>query len=76
MEGPGLLCVGDDLRGREEEAIGPGVPELDTIDVGDSCHAQGPVQGGPGGHIEDTRDAPSLIELSMGIKQSVIASVG
>ena len=76
MEGPGLLSIGDDLRGREEEAIGSGVPQLDAVHIGDAGHAQGPVQGGPSGHIEDTRNATSLVKLAVGIVQSVIASVG
>ena len=75
MEGPGLLRIRDDLRGREEEAVGPGVPQLDAVHIGDAGHAEGPVQGGPSGHVEDTRNAPSLVELAVSIVQSVIASV-
>ena len=76
MEGPGFLSVGDDLRGGEEESIGASVPQLDAVHIGDARHAQGPVKGGPRGHIEDTRNASGLVELAMSIVEGVIASVG
>ena len=33
VEGPGLLRVGDDLAGRQQEAVTPGVPQLDTASM-------------------------------------------
>ena len=76
MKGPSLLSIGYDLRGREDEAVVPSVPKLDAVHIGDARNAQGPVQGGAGGRVEDTRNASGLINLAMGIVQGVIASVG
>ena len=76
MEGPGFLCIRDNLGCREEEAVCSSVPELDAVHIGDARHAQGPVQGGARGHVEDTRNTSGLVELAVGVVQGVIASVG
>ena len=47
---PRLLGRGDDLGGRQQEAIAPGVPELKAEGVLDAV-VIGPVEGDPTGHI-------------------------
>ena len=44
VEGPDLLSSGYDLCGRKEEAVGPSVPELHSVAVGDAKLSQSPVQ--------------------------------
>lgn len=47
---PHLLGRGDDLCGRQQEAIAPGVPELEAEGILDAA-VIGPVNGDPAGHI-------------------------
>lgn len=47
---PCLLGRGDDLRGRQQEAIVPSIPEFEAEGVLDTV-VIGPVHGDPAGHI-------------------------
>lgn len=99
VEGPGLLRVGDDLAGRQQEAVTPGVPQLDTasmdnirvryiysiftfshgplspVHIGDAGHAEGPVERGAGGCVEDAGDAAGLVILPVHREQSLVTAV-
>lgn len=52
---PRLLRGGDDLRGRQQEAMAPGVPELEGVGVLDAL-VVGPVNGAAAGSVWGRRE--------------------
>ena len=62
MEGPDLLSSGDDLSGGEEEAIGPRVPELHAVTVGDAQLSQSPVQRAATCNVQKAGNTANLVK--------------
>ena len=56
----GLPAHRPDLRGREDEAVAPGVRQLDGVGVGDPRPAKRPVIAAPGRGVEDLKISQSV----------------
>ena len=60
VEGPDLLSSGYDLCGRKKEAVGPSVPELHGVAVGDAKLSQSPVQWATACNVKKAGDTTNL----------------
>ena len=76
VEGPGLLPRRDDLVGREEEAVHPGVPQFHPIAVGDAQLTQCPVQRPTTGYIEHAGDTADIVGLLVDGVEGGITDLG
>merc|ERR1712227_1195407 len=74
VEGPGFLSCGDDLLRGEQEAVGPGVPQLYGGRKINADLSVGPVNGAPASDVEKTGNAADVVSFTMDGLQGSLAT--